>query len=154
MIWVLSLAMEHIPCGEFLLQWVFNCDDDPALAALQGTAIGKIFTWSVLLCGNERSRYTLGDFLQQRKRVHLGFTAPLWYNTSLQKAFKFWRLVHARCLPWSKLLLEIMSGISRKARCLLSKAGVCAAGVESHACHTFVVAAPLWEQLCGWQHIL
>ena len=62
--------------------------------------------------------------------------------------------MHARCRPHTKRPLETVSGIGRKERRRPSKAGVCAAGVESHGRQAATVAAALWEQLSGSQHVV
>ena len=76
---------------------------------------------------HEHSRKTLGDSLQQRKQVQLGLTSSWWYNTSLQETFNVWRLMHAGCWPRCKRPSETVAS---------------------------AVALALWEQWCGWQHIL
>ena len=121
---------------------------------MPGALAEDFVTWSLQLRRHKHARYELGDLLQQRKRVQLEFTPPLCYNRSLQETFNLWRLMHARCLPRTKRPLETVSGIGRKERHLLSKAGVCAGGVESHGRQASVVAAVLWEQLSGSQHVL
>ena len=144
---VLSGAMDAVPFHQCLIESGFTCADDLADAALRGTPAGDFVTLSLHLRRHKRSTYELGDFLQQRKHVQLGFKPPLWHNTSLQETFNLWRLMHARCLPRTKRPFETVSGIGCKERCRLSKAGVCAAGVASHGRQACALAAPLWEQL-------
>ena len=110
----LSWAMDAVPFRRFSIEWEFTCVDDLADAALLGPLAADFVTWSLQLRRHERSRYQIADFMQQRKRVQLGFTRPFFYNTSTQETFNLWRLMHARCLPRTE---RPLGARSRKKAC-------------------------------------
>ena len=117
--------MDASPFREFLGGSTYNTMDDLLDDAATGGAASHFITFFLDVRQAERSRRTIGDFIQQWNLVKMGFPASKWYHPFCQKAFNCWRLLHLRCVPRHKRPLDDTDCLSRSVRRNMSQQGIC-----------------------------